>query len=80
MNPSAKYRPEQLRVPAVVFACLLNGELRITLFPGVGLADGGVPRDVPVELIPLELRLPNTKLWVQLDESLRVESVSSRDE
>ena len=34
------------RVPAVVFACLLPGELRIIVHPGVGLADGGI-QNVP---------------------------------
>lgn len=79
MERSAKYTPEQLRVPAEVFACLRNGELRIILFPGVGIADGGAPRDVPIDLIPMALRLPNTKLWVQLNQSLDVESVGPRE-
>jgi hypothetical protein len=73
-----KHQPS--RVPAIVFGCLLDGELRIILLPGVGLANGGAPRDVPVKLVPHELRLPNTKLWVQLDEQLRVESVTGRDD
>ena len=50
------------RAPAVVFARLLPCELRIIVRPGAGLADGGAPWNVPVELIPPELRMPNTAL------------------
>lgn len=67
-------------VPAVVFGCLLHGELRITVHPGVGLADGGIPWNVPIELVPPELRLPNTKLWVQLNDRREIESITRRDE
>ena len=42
-------------VPVVVFACLLPGELRIMLHPGVGMADGDAPCDVPMRVIPPEL-------------------------
>jgi hypothetical protein len=66
------------RVPAVVFACLLPGELRIIVHPGVGLADA--PWDVPVELIPLKLRMPNTLLWLKLDEQMKILEVWRRDE
>jgi len=62
-------------VPAVVFACLVPGEIRILLHPGVGLADGGAHRDVPVVEIPPELRMPNTQLWVQLDGDMNVLSI-----
>jgi hypothetical protein len=64
----------------VVFACLLPRELRIILCPGVGLADGGAPRDVPLELVPLDLRLPNTPLWVQLDDDMNIIRVWRREE
>ena len=80
MSTSRKYPAEWMRVPGEVFACLQSGELRITLLPGVGLAQGGAQRDVPVELVPAELRLPNTKLWVQLNDTFEVESVSARNE
>lgn len=66
------------RVPAVVFACLAPGEIRILLHPGVGLANGGTPWDVPVCVIPPELRIPNTPLWIQLDESMHVVRVWRR--
>jgi len=33
------------------YACLIPGEMRIILLPGVGLANGGARRDVPMDLI-----------------------------
>jgi hypothetical protein len=81
MAANLKYsRERNERVPAVVFACLLPGELRIIVHPGVGLADGGIPWNVPVELIPRELRMPNTPLWLKLDEQMNIVQVWRRDE
>lgn len=72
MSDSRKYPREWTeRIPAEVFACLIPGEMRILLCPGVGLANGGAPRDVAMDLIPFELRVPNARLWVQMDEELR---------
>jgi hypothetical protein len=82
MSDSRKYPREWTdRIPAEVFACLSPGEMRIILLPGVGLANGGAPRDIPMDLIPFELRLPNARLWVQLDEHIcEVIRVWRRDE
>jgi len=60
------------RISAVVFGCLLPGELRIILHPGSGVADGGVPLNVAIDGISAGLRLPNTELWVELDEKRRL--------
>ncbi len=64
------------RVPAVVFSCLLPGEIRIFIHPGDGFAGGGIARDVPTKLIPADLRMPNTPLLLKIgyedDEILRV--------
>ena len=80
MTTPPQYPPEWLdRVPAVVFACLLPGELRIIVEPGVGLAGGG-PWDVPVDLIPFELRMPNTPLWLKLDAQMNILRVWRRGE
>lgn len=67
------------RVPAVVFACLLPCELRIIVRPGAGLADGGAPWNVPVELFLPELRMPNTALWLKFDERMNILEVWRRD-
>jgi len=56
------------RVPAAVFACLIPGELRILLLPDGSAA----PRDIPMEMVPSELRLPNAPIWVQLDDEMNV--------
>lgn len=80
MVVSRNYPREWLdQVPAVVFACLRPGELRIILHPGVGLADGGAPHDVPAAMVPPDLWLPNTPLWVQLDDDMRVVRVWRRE-
>jgi hypothetical protein len=75
-----KYPREWLeRVPAQVFACLIPGELRIILHPGVGLADGGIPWNVSMSKIPFELRMPNTPLWLELDDDLNILRVWRRE-
>jgi hypothetical protein len=48
--------------------------------PGVGLADGGIPTDVPMDLVPVDLRTPNTNIWVRLDEEGHVQEVWRREE
>jgi len=76
-----KYRKEWLeRVPAQVFACLIPGEVRIIVLPGNGHVDGGAPWNVPVETIPPELRMPNTPLWLQLDDELKILRVWRRED
>jgi len=81
MPREGKYPQEWLeRVPAVVFASLLPGEIRIILHPGASLADGGAPRDVPAEQIPAELRMPNTPLWIHFDDEWRIVRVWRREE
>jgi hypothetical protein len=82
MSDLGKYPPEWTeRIPAEVFACFIPGEMRIILLPGVGLANGGAPRDVPMDLIPFELRVPNARVWVELDAQRReVIRVWRRDE
>jgi hypothetical protein len=64
------------KVPAVVFAHLLPGELRIILAPDHGM--GGAPRDIALELVPPALRLPNTRIWVRLDHQMSVVRVWRR--
>jgi hypothetical protein len=66
-------------VPAEVFACLIPGEMRITLFPGIGQASYCSDLDVPMSVIPFELRMPNTRLWVQLDEKMNAVRVWRRE-
>jgi len=75
-----KYPADWLKkVPAVVFGSLTKGEIRIHLHSGNGLADGGAPRDVPAGKFPAGLHMPNTLLWVELDEAMNVVSLWKRD-
>jgi hypothetical protein len=67
------------RVPAIVFACLRPGELRIVLYPGLGLADGGAPRDVPAAQVLADLRMPNTPLWVRFDDDFNIVAIWRRE-
>jgi hypothetical protein len=82
MAKSSHHYPREWneRVPAVVMACLLPSELRIVLHPGVGLVDGGVPLDIPMDIVPLELRLPDKLLWIRFDENNNVVRVWQREE
>ena len=64
------------KVPAVVFAYLLPNEIRIVLAPGYGM--GGATRDIPLDLVPPSLRIPNTRIWVCLDERMAVVRVWRR--
>ena len=68
------------RVPAQVFPCLAPGELRIIVHPGSGFVDGGAPWDVPVGIIPPDLRMPNTPLWLQLDDEMKILRVWRRED
>jgi hypothetical protein len=66
------------KVPAVVFGCLHPGEIRLLLCPG-GMESSW--REVTVNVVPHDLRMPNSKVWIELDESAdRVLSVWRRDE
>jgi hypothetical protein len=52
---------------ATVVGCLAPGELRILLYPPNGFVSRGAPRDVPMDLVPHDLRMPNSTLWVRLN-------------
>jgi hypothetical protein len=67
-------------VPAAILGCTVAGQLRLVLHPGAGLADGGFPCDVAVDLVPPDLRMPNTPLWVALDEQRGIVRVWRREQ
>jgi len=76
-----KFPPEWLeKIPAEVFYSPRAGELRIILLPDNGFVNGGAARDVSVHLVPSGLRVPNTRLWVQVDDAMEVAHVWRRDE
>ena len=68
------------RIPARVFACLRPGEFTIILLPGEGLADGGSFRHIPAALLPPELRVPNTEIWVRMNENHEITKIWCRDD
>ncbi|MEA5570495.1 hypothetical protein [Calothrix sp. UHCC 0171] len=55
------------RYPATVLGCLRNGEITVILCAGIGLADGGKRAQLPIHIIPLDLRMPNSKFDVLLE-------------
>jgi hypothetical protein len=57
--------------PGQVFARLTDSTIRIVLFPGYGQADGGIPYEVPIEVVPPDCRTPNTKLEVVLERATK---------
>ncbi|MCE5302554.1 MAG: hypothetical protein LLF97_05525 [Planctomycetaceae bacterium] len=81
MTSDTRYPRKWLdRIPAEVFACLKAGELRLTVMPGVGLANGGSPCDVPIDKVPPNLRMPNTKLWIRMNDAWEIQEVWQRDD
>ena len=60
--------PERLiKVPAKVLACLRPGYLTAFVGYGLGMANGGIPTDIPMDLVPFDLRTPNSEFTVVLD-------------
>lgn len=53
------------RSPARVLGCLTPNTITVVVLPDNGMADGGVPTQLPVEMVPPELRMPNSvfDLW-----------------
>jgi hypothetical protein len=68
------------RVRAVVLGCVIPGELRIVLEPGVGHVDGGVHSNIATQIVPVELRMPNSCLWIDFDAERRAVRVLKRRE
>ena len=65
-------------VPARVVYVSSRNTIQILLAPGQGAADGGIPVEIPLELVPVELRMPNSELLVTLRNGT-VTSVSRDD-
>lgn len=57
-----------------------TGRAATILDPGVGHAGGGAERNVHASLVPAELRMPNTLLWVELNDSMEIVRVWRRDQ
>ncbi|QDT40040.1 hypothetical protein Pan241w_00930 [Gimesia alba] len=57
------------KFPAKVLASLRPGYLTVFIGYGLGLADGGIPHEVPIDNIPFDLRLPNSEFIAIIDRS-----------
>jgi hypothetical protein len=56
-----------LKAPAKVLACIRPGYLTVFVGYGLGMADGGISTDVPMDLVPFDLRMPNSEFTVVID-------------
>lgn len=55
------------RLPVKVLGCLRDGEITIILLPGNGFVDGGIIETLPADMIPVDLRMPNSEFDVLYD-------------
>ena len=56
-----------IKVPAKVLACLRPGYLTVFVGYGLRMANGGMPDDIPMDLVPFDLRMPNSEFTVVMD-------------
>ena len=55
------------RIRSRVIGCLRDGFITVILGPGVGMLDGGITTEIPVEAVPPDLRMPNCEFFVYRD-------------
>jgi hypothetical protein len=70
--------PEVIRLRSRVIGCLQDGFVTVLVGAGLGQLDGGVSTPVAAAMIPAQLRMPNTELYVviQRGEIVAVEPLS----
>ena len=56
-----------LKAQAKVLGCFRPGYLTVIVGYGLGMADGGIPHELPVDLVPFDLLMPNSEFIVGLD-------------
>ncbi|GAB5442707.1 MAG: hypothetical protein Fues2KO_30560 [Fuerstiella sp.] len=70
----------QLRhLPASIRAVASRRTIQIVLLPGVGLADGDILYNLPIKMLSIDLRLPNTALTVTIKDG-NVVAVRARED
>lgn len=57
------------RCHAKVLGCLRSGWLEVIVGPGIGMLDGGIPTEIPMDLVPFNLRTPNTEFILVYDKN-----------
>ena len=50
-------------VPVCVLGCLRTNRLTVYLWPGQGMADGGIPLEIESAIVPFDLRMPNSEFF-----------------
>ena len=60
-------KPDTNRIRARVIGCLAPGCVDVILGPDIGMLNGGVPTQLPIDIVPIALRIPNTEFIVVLD-------------
>jgi hypothetical protein len=69
------------RIPARVLGSLREGYIQIIVGAGLGMLDGGIHVEIPIELVPPLLRTPNSEfIAVQDRESLEIVSIEPTEE
>jgi hypothetical protein len=61
-NPDGSYK-----IHAKVIGALHPGQVTVRVGTGIGMLDGGLDRDLPIDLIPIELRIPNSEFMLVYD-------------
>jgi hypothetical protein len=71
MVNSKEALPKILKAPAIVLGYVSPNYLRVVVMPGVGMVDGGIQHDLPLEIVPPDLRMPNSEFTVLLDRTTK---------
>jgi hypothetical protein len=56
-----------VRFRSRVIGCLRDGFITVIVGPSIGLLDGGFTTGLPAELIPPDLRMPNSEFLLHVD-------------
>jgi hypothetical protein len=81
-KPTAK-RPQLIvpnedgsyKIHAKVIGALHPEQITVRVGTGIGMLDFGVDREVPIELIPLELRIPNSEFMLVYDTAKKLSGI-----
>jgi hypothetical protein len=74
-QPPPTLRPEPKSIHTKVIGAFVPGHVRVCMGYGVGMLDGGVDIEVPIEHIPLDLRVPNSEFMLQFDAEHKITGI-----
>jgi hypothetical protein len=66
----AEEKPDMNRCWARVIGCVTPGCVDVIVGPSIGMLDGGIHTQLPIDMVPIALRMPNTEFIVVLDPRL----------